>query len=235
MPNNTFPIIKKIIFVFIILISISCYSKTEIVKKYPIPKFKSNVSTTFTDICLDTKNGKLAVCSDGGYGEFPIVNGDVKFYPTGFIAATKNFIMRGYAMTDKGLSAIDNLGKFVFYGKEKLDLPKEISSEITGMACDSKNLYVSEKNSCLSILKINNHSLNLKNRIFLPLLKLESVTFFNSNIWVTDGGIIYRLDESYNIVEEYSLPESIKGFCFVKNTVFALSTNEKTILKIKLN
>jgi len=224
----------NIIILFFTIISYNCFSQLTVLEKFKIPKFKGNTPTNFTDICIDKKNGKLAVCSDGGYGEFPIKNGKIIFSPPGFISSTKNFILRGYVNTDRGLSAVDNKGRFIFYGNEKLYFPKEISGEITGATGNNNNkVIIGEKNCWLSILKIKNKKLVIEKRKLIPLLKLESVTYHNNCLWVTDGGTIYKLNNQFEIEQSHSIPEMILGFCFAKGFVFAVSQNEKYILKLK--
>jgi len=204
---------------------------------FSVPIFQSNTPTNFTDICYDNQTKKLALCSDGGYGEFPIVNGKVQFSPPGFIAATGNFIIRGYTNTPAGLSAVDNRGKFVFWGKSgRLQLPVDVGT-ISGMAWDGKRLWIARKLPArLFAFRLESgNSLVLDRTVDFSFPILQSVTFHNNTLWITDGKHIFRLNKRQQILETWAYPQAISGFCFAGGVLYAVSLNGHTIYRSPAN
>lgn len=205
-----------------------------IVAEFPVPIFNSNVPTSFTDICFDTGTEKLALCSDGGYGEFPVNNGKVQFAPPGFIAATGNFIIRGYTNTPAGLSAADNRGRFIFWGKSgRIPLPVDVGN-ISEMAWDGTRLWIARQLPArlFAFLLKNGNKLILVQTVDFSFPVLQSVTFHNQTLWVTDGIHIFRLNTHQQIVSSWKVPAPISGFCFVNHTIFATSLTGHKIYRI---
>ncbi len=204
---------------------------------FPVPTFNSSASTTFTDICFDNRTNKLALCSDGGYGEFPIVNGKVQFTPPGFIATTGNFILRGYTNTPAGLSAVDNRGRFVFWGKKsRLPLPVDVGN-ISGIAWDGARLWIARQlpAKLFAFRLKNGNSLVLDRSIDFSFPILQSVTFHADTLWITDGIHIFRLNSRQEIADKWTLPAPISGFCFAKGVVFSVSLDGHTIYRSSVN
>lgn len=204
---------------------------------FSVPLFNSNAPTAFTDICFDKQTGKLALCSNGGYGEFPIINGKVQFTPPGFIAATGNYIIRGYTNTPAGLSAVDNRGRFVFWGKSgRLPLPVDVGN-ISGMAWDGTRLWIARQlPAALFAFKLaDGNTLTLDRTVRFSFPILQSVTFYNNSLWVTDGIHIFRLDREQRIAGEWTLPQPISGFCFAKEALFSVSLDGHTIYRSPMN
>ena len=204
---------------------------------FSVPLFNSEASTNFTDICFDQRTGELALCSDGGYGEFPITNGGIQFTPPGFIAATGNYLIRGYTNTPAGLSAVDNRGRFVFWGKSgRLPLPVDVGN-ISGMAWDGTRLWIARQLPAgLFAFKLaDGNTLTLDRTVSFSFPVLQSVTFYNNSLWVTDGSHIFRLNGEQRIAGEWTLPQPISGFCFAKEALFSVSLDGHTIYRSPMN
>jgi hypothetical protein len=204
---------------------------------FPVPAFNSAAPTNFTDICFDKQTGKLALCSDGGYGEFPINNGKIQFTPPGFIAATGNFIIRGYTNTPVGLSAVDNRGRFIFWGKSgRLPLPVDVGN-ISGMAWDGTHLWIARQLPAkLFAFKLAaDNTLSLDRTVNFSFPVLQSVTVYNQTLWVTDGSHIFRLNGQQQIIGEWTFPTPISGFCFAKGVVFAVSLDGHTVYRSQID
>ena len=200
---------------------------------FPVPIFNSNAPTAFTDICFDNQTGKLALCSDGGYGQFPIVNGKVQFGPPGFISATGNFIIRGYTNTPAGLSAVDNRGRFVFWGKRgRLPLPVD-AGNISGMAWDGTRLWIARQlpAQLFAFRLESDTTLVLDQTVDFSFPILQSVTFYNQSLWITDGSHIFRLNSQNQIVETWNYPQPITGFCFAGGALYAVSLDGRKIYR----
>ncbi|NOY22199.1 MAG: hypothetical protein GXO70_01645 [Acidobacteria bacterium] len=204
---------------------------------FPVPMFNSAASTTFTDICFDEQTDRLALCSDGGYGEFPIVNGKVQFTPPGFIAATGNFIIRGYTNTPAGLSAVDNRGKFVFWGKKgRLPIPVDVGN-ISGIAWDGSRLWIARQlpAGLFSFRLSDGNTLVPDRAVTFSFPVLQSVTFYNHSLWVTDGIHIFQLDSGQQIIGTWKLPTPVSGFCFAKGILFLVSLDGHSIYRFRIN
>jgi len=227
---------KHAIIGLLVLASVSSFGQVTLVAEYPVPSFKGNTPTSFTDICLDNVNGKLAVCSDGGYGEFPLQNGAVKYDPPGFIAATGNFAIRGYAATPAGLSALESRGRFVFWGKQgQLPLPSSVNGTLTGLAWDGKLLWTAERSGRLT--GMNPHGGTKLETVVTHMVDfgtVESVTFHNGTLWITDGMRLTRLNSRGNVEKTWMLPEAVNGICFVGNDLYATASYKKSILRFRL-
>jgi len=200
---------------------------------FSVPLFNSAASTNFTDICFDQRTRKLALCSDGGYGEFPITNGGIQFTPPGFIAATGNYIIRGYTNTPAGLAAVDNRGRFVFWGKSaRIPLPVDVG-DISGMAWDGTRLWIARQlpAGLFAFRLADGNTLTLDRTVSFSFPVLQSVTFYNNSLWVTDGIHIFRLDGEQKIAGEWTLPQPISGLCFAKEALFSVSLDGHTIYR----
>ncbi len=204
---------------------------------FPVPAFNSAAPTNFTDICFDKQTGKLALCSDGGYGEFPITNGEIRFTPPGFIAETGDFIIRGYTNSAAGLSAVDNRGRFVFWGKSgRLPLPVDVGN-ISGMAWDGTRLWIARQLPALlfAFRLADGNTLTLDRTVSFSFPVLQSVTYYNNSIWVTDGSHIFRLNSQQQIVETWDYPRPISGFCFAAGALYAVSLGGHSIYRSPAN
>ncbi len=204
---------------------------------FPVPVFESAASTSFTDICYDNQTKKLALCSDGGYGEFPMNNGNVRFASPGFIAPTGNFIIRGYTNTPAGLSAVDNRGRFVFWGKSgRLPFPVDVGN-ISGMAWDGSRLWIARQfPACLFAFRLENgDKLVLDRTVDFSFPVLQSVTFHNNVLWITDGEHIFRMNGRQQIVGNWNYPRPISGFCFADGAIFAVSLDGRAIYRSPAN
>ncbi|PJB83012.1 MAG: hypothetical protein CO090_01860 [Acidobacteria bacterium CG_4_9_14_3_um_filter_49_7] len=204
---------------------------------FSVPVFNSNAPTNFTDICFDKGTGKLALCSDGGYGEFPITDGKIRFTPPGFIAETGNFIIRGYTNSPAGLSAVDNRGRFVFWGKSgRLPLPVDVGN-ISGMAWDGTRLWIARQlpAGLFAFRLADGNTLILDRTVSFSFPVLQSVTFFDNSLWLTDGSHIFRLDGEQRIAGEWTLPRPISGFCFAKGALFSVSLDGHAIYRSPMN
>ncbi len=206
--------------------------------EYPVPAFKSDTSTAFTDMCLDLTRGtpSLAVCSDGGYGQFPVIEGYVRYEPPGFIADTGDFVIRGYAATPVGLSALESRGRFVFWGKQgQLPLPSAINGTLTGMAWDGKLLWIAERSGRLTGLNPSGgRKLETMVTHILEIGALESVTWHDGTLWVTDGSRLVQLDSNGRASRTWLLPETVNGICFVGGSLYATAAYKKSILKFRV-
>lgn len=229
---------KHAIIGVLLLTSVSGFGQVTLVAEYPVPSFKGNTPTSFTDICLDTTRNpvSLAVCSDGGYGQFPLQNGAVQYEPPGFIAATGNFVIRGYAATPAGLSALESKGRFVFWGKQgQLPLPSGVNGTLTGLAWDGRLLWTAERSGRLT--GMNPHGGTKLEAVVTHRVDfgtVESVTVHNGTLWITDGMRLARLNSRGNVEQTWMLPETVNGICFVGNDLYATAAYKKSILKFQL-
>ncbi len=213
----------------------SAGEKLNVSAAFSVPRFNSNAPTNFTDICYDSTTGKLALCSDGGYGEFPIIKGNIRFKPPGFVATTGNFIIRGYANTPVGLAAVDNRGRFVFWGKSgRIPLIADVGN-ICGMAWDGSRLWIARQlpAQLFAFRLETGKTLVLDQTVSFSFPVLQSVTFYNGSLWITDGGHIFRLNKQRQPIATWKLPAPISGFCFANHLLFAISIDGHTIYRLQ--
>lgn len=221
---------------FLFLNMIAFAGELAIGAMFPVPIFNSNAPTAFTDICFDKQTRKLALCSNGGYGEFPIINGKVQFGPPGFIATTGNFIIRGYTNTPAGLAAVDNRGRFVFWGKSgRIPLPVDVG-DISGMAWDGNRLWIARQlpAQLFAFRLETGNTLVLDRTVNFSFPVLQSVTFHDNTLWVTDGSHIFRLNNQQQIAGQWTIPRPVSGFCFADGALFTVSLDGHTIYRSEI-
>jgi hypothetical protein len=197
---------------------------------YQVPSF-GEVSNILTDISYETASNRFHVCSEGGCGEFPYENGGINFGSPGFYSQTYDYILRGFAETNGGFSAIDNRKKIIFYGNSaKLPLPRGVG-EISGMAFGNGRFWIAERSGNRIIeLQLKDGQLWPTHVYPHPGQTIEGI-LWNQGLWTCDQDNIYRLNKTLTINTRYQTPNHISGFIFVGGAIFATAYDQNKVYK----
>lgn len=202
----------------------------EVGQVFSVPAF-GDVPTLLTDLCYQPGKRSFRVCSDGGDGELPLRSGEVLTKPPAFMARTGAFRIRGYAVTERGLAAVDDRGRFVFHGRDRLPLPAELG-EVRGLAHDGSAFWLADgEHGQLVELAVEGRSLAVRSRIDCAGGgELHGVAWDGARLWSLVGRTLRMHGGDGEVARSFELPRAASGIAFAEGKLFATGLERAEII-----